>query len=92
MLGEVLDALEESAYKDNTIVVFLTDNGSIMGIKYFNAGMRGMKTELWDGGHRVPCFINWPLGNFKNIGEEVLGLKWENAARQINEIYHSVIE
>jgi hypothetical protein len=45
-----------------------------MGIKYFNAGMRGMKTELWDGGHRVPCFISWPDGNFKNVGNEVSGL------------------
>ncbi|MEM1443616.1 MAG: sulfatase/phosphatase domain-containing protein, partial [Verrucomicrobiota bacterium] len=31
--------------------------------RYFNAGMRGSKTELWEGGHRVPCFIRWPKGN-----------------------------
>ncbi|QGY42557.1 sulfatase-like hydrolase/transferase [Maribellus comscasis] len=73
-VGSLLDFLDKKGVRDNTIVVFLTDNGSIMGIKYFNAGMRGMKTELWDGGHRVPCFINWPKGNFENIGEEVSGL------------------
>ena len=73
-VGSLLDFLDEKGVRDNTIIVFLTDNGSIMGIKYYNAGMRGMKTELWDGGHRVPCFINWPKGNFKNIGEEVSGL------------------
>ena len=73
-VGSLMNFLEEKGVKENTIVVFLTDNGSIMGIKYFNAGMRGMKTELWDGGHRVPCFFNWPSGEFKNIGKEVPGL------------------
>lgn len=73
-VGGLMSFLEEKGVRENTIVVFLTDNGSIMGIKYFNAGMRGMKTELWDGGHRVPCFIDWPLGGFKNIGNEVSGL------------------
>lgn len=73
-VGSLLNFLDEKGVRENTIIVFLTDNGSIMGINYFNAGMRGMKTELWDGGHRVPCFINWPLGKFKNIGDEVSGL------------------
>jgi arylsulfatase A-like enzyme len=73
-VGSLMNFLEENGVRENTIVVFLTDNGSIMGIHYFNAGMRGTKTELWDGGHRVPCFINWPEGNFKNIGDEVSGL------------------
>ena len=26
--------------------------------------MRGMKTELWEGGHRAPLFISWPNGGF----------------------------
>ncbi len=73
-VGSLLDFLDKKGVRDNTIVVFLTDNGSIKGISYFNAGMRGMKTELWDGGHRVPCFINWTEGDFKNIGKEVPGL------------------
>jgi arylsulfatase A-like enzyme len=59
-----LDAfLAEQSLFDNTIVVFLTDNGSTMGPQYFNAGMRGSKTTLWEGGHRVPCFIRWPAGD-----------------------------
>ncbi len=61
-----LDAfLSANGLMDNTIVVFLTDNGSTMGQDYFNAGMRGKKTQLWEGGHRVPCFIRWPDGDFK---------------------------
>lgn len=73
-VGALIEFLEEKGIKENTIMVFLTDNGSILGIRYFNAGMRGMKTELWDGGHRVPCFISWPNGRFKNIGKEIPGL------------------
>ena len=47
---------------ENTIVLFLTDNGSTFGPRYYNAGMRGKKTEVWEGGHRVPCFVRWPAG------------------------------
>ena len=39
--------------------------------QYFNAGMRGKKTEIWEGGHRVPCFIRWPkggLGKPRDVG------------------------
>jgi arylsulfatase A-like enzyme len=61
-VGKLDAALKAAGLWENTIVVFLTDNGSTMGPDYFNAGMRGGKTTLWDGGHRVPCFIRWPAG------------------------------
>lgn len=61
-VGRLDQFLESTGQKDNTIVVFLTDNGSTMGIHYYNAQMRGSKTTLWEGGHRVPCFIRWPNG------------------------------
>lgn len=61
-IGKLDKFLEESDLKRNTIVVFLTDNGSTMGQDYYNAGMKGKKTTLWEGGHRVPCFIRWPAG------------------------------
>ena len=63
-IGRLLDFLEKQELAENTIVVFLTDNGSTMGPIYYNAGMRGGKTTLWEGGHRVPCFIRWPGGEF----------------------------
>jgi hypothetical protein len=42
-----------------------------MGEDYFNAGMRGKKTQLWEGGHRVPCFIRWnnKLGSPREIDQ-----------------------
>ncbi|QDT90081.1 arylsulfatase [Gimesia algae] len=62
-IGELDQVLRNSNLLENTIVIFLTDNGSTMGPDYFNAGMRGKKVTLWEGGHRVPCFLRWPAGN-----------------------------
>jgi arylsulfatase len=63
-MGRLVAFLAEEGLLDNTILVFMTDNGSTFGPRYFNAGMRGQKTELWEGGHRVPLFISWPDGGF----------------------------
>jgi arylsulfatase A-like enzyme len=54
--------------EENTILIFMTDNGSSAGTRGpqgFNAGMRGAKGSLFDGGHRVPCFIRWPGGGLE---------------------------
>lgn len=47
---------------DNTILIFLTDNGTATGSKVYNAGLRGGKASEYDGGHRVPFFMRWPNG------------------------------
>ncbi|MDR2116299.1 MAG: arylsulfatase [Planctomycetaceae bacterium] len=54
--------LQELGLADNTIFIFMTDNGSAGN--GFNAGMRGRKGTPYDGGHRVPFFIRLPNGNF----------------------------
>lgn len=54
--------LAEHGVRDDTIFIYLTDNGATVGAKVFNAGMRGKKQELYEGGHRVPCFVRWPNG------------------------------
>ncbi|MDR1964303.1 MAG: arylsulfatase [Planctomycetaceae bacterium] len=54
--------LEELGLAENTIFIFMTDNGSAGN--GFNAGMRGRKGTPYDGGHRVPFFIRWRNGNF----------------------------
>lgn len=61
-MGALMAFLEEEGLRNDTILIFKTDNGSTHGPRYYNAGMRGQKTELWEGGHRVPCFISWPNG------------------------------
>lgn len=72
-LGKFLSKLENLGIADNTILVFLTDNGTARGARFeggvdghpasgFNAGMRGRKSSAFDGGHRVPLFLRWPAG------------------------------
>ncbi len=61
-MGKLDAFLEKTGLKDNTIVIFMTDNGGTGGYNWYNAGMRGLKTMLWEGGHRVPCFVRWPNG------------------------------
>lgn len=64
--GDLERFLEKEGLKDNTIVIFKCDNGGTAGVNLFNAGLRGRKTQYYEGGHRVPCWIRWPNGD---IGE-----------------------
>ncbi|MHC4176882.1 MAG: arylsulfatase [Planctomycetota bacterium] len=61
--------LAESGLRDNTLLIFMTDNGGTGGIKVYNAGMRGAKASLYEGGHRVPCFLRWPGGRLRSAGD-----------------------
>lgn len=61
--------LEETGLSENTILLFVTDNGGTGGIKVYNAGMRGAKASLYEGGHRVPCFIRFPGGGLRPPGD-----------------------
>lgn len=61
--GDLDEFLTKSGLRENTIVIFLTDNGGTAGVPIFNAGLRAGKTTYYDGGHRVPCWIRWPAGN-----------------------------
>lgn len=61
-IGRLEKMLDDSKLKENTIVIFLSDNGGYALVDHFNAGMRGGKSRLTEGGHRVPCFIRWPNG------------------------------
>ena len=57
-IGRVLSALERRGLEKNTIVIFLTDNGPQRA--RYNAGMRGVKGSVYQGGIRVPFFLRWP--------------------------------
>jgi arylsulfatase A-like enzyme len=60
--GDLDQFLTTEKLRDNTIVIFMTDNGGTAGVSTFNAGLRAGKTTYYDGGHRVPCWIRWPAG------------------------------
>ncbi len=61
-LGTLLARLKEWGIEENTLVIFMTDNGGTDGVKIFNAGMRGQKVTPYQGGTRVPSFWRWPAG------------------------------
>lgn len=70
-IAKLESKLKKLGIRDNTIFIFMTDNGTSGGVSTdenrfptggFNAGMRGQKGSVYDGGHRVPCFIRWPDG------------------------------
>lgn len=65
--GRLMAAVGEAGIGDDTIVIFLTDNGSAMARA--GAGMKGRKGTPDEGGTRVPCFVRWP-GKIK-AGREV---------------------
>jgi len=68
-LGKLEAFLKETGLRDNTIVIFMTDNGGTAGVNVYNAGMRGRKTMYYEGGHRVPCFVRWPAGRLRAPGD-----------------------
>lgn len=61
--GQVLDALDEMGIRENTLVVFLSDNGPWLQ-KGSHGGLatplRNGKGSSWEGGHRVPAIMSWP--------------------------------
>ena len=60
--GRLLAKLKEWKLEQDTLVIFMTDNGGTAGVPVFNAGLRDRKTSYYDGGHRVPCWVRWPAG------------------------------
>ena len=73
-LGRLDAKLAELGLRENTVLIFMTDNGTAAGVANprrpapegswagFNDGMRGQKGSEYEGGHRVPFFVRWPAG------------------------------
>jgi arylsulfatase A-like enzyme len=70
-IGRLRNELVKLGIADNTILIFMTDNGTAAGVNTDNqgfvnmgygAGMRGKKGSEYEGGHRVPFFVYWKNG------------------------------
>ncbi len=60
--GRLMEQLAAWGLEKDTLVIFMTDNGSATGSQIYNAGMRGAKNSPWQGGTRVPALWCWPGG------------------------------
>jgi arylsulfatase A-like enzyme len=69
MIGEVLRTLDELKLRDNTLVIFSSDNGGMLNLSgqeawrlghRLNGHLLGFKFDAWEGGHRVPFIARWP--------------------------------
>lgn len=65
----ILEAIDRLKLSDNTVVIFTTDNGCSPEANFKELlakghdpsySLRGMKSDAWDGGHRVPYVVRWP--------------------------------
>ncbi len=83
-IGRLLRTLEEEGIAENTIVIFLSDNGprtrrvknDVQPGRYVS-GLRGTKTSVYENGIRVPFFIRWP-------GEIPAGKKIDEVAAHVD--------
>ncbi|UCG49087.1 MAG: sulfatase-like hydrolase/transferase [Phycisphaerales bacterium] len=57
-IGDVLNLLDYLRLAENTLVIFLSDNGGSGGAD--NTPLRGGKSRMFEGGLRVPCILRWP--------------------------------
>ena len=66
-IGRILAALDAADIAKDTLVIFTSDNGpvwyeaDVQRLGHASAGgLRGMKSDAWEGGHRMPFIVRWP--------------------------------
>ncbi|MBK1827630.1 sulfatase family protein [Haloferula rosea] len=69
IVGEITNSLKRAGVRDNTLIIVTADNGCSKAARvpdmekkghYPSADLRGLKTDIFEGGHRVPFIARWP--------------------------------
>ena len=71
-IGRIAQTLEDLGLDENTVVFCTSDNGGLN--PWSNRGLRGRKSLVWEGGHRVPGIFKWP-GKIKagSVSDDPIG-------------------
>ncbi len=92
-VGKIMDKLKEKGIDDNTIVIFMSDNGGITvgsgdvtskNVITNNSPLKGQKANVYEGGIRVPLIISYK--------GQVKGSKWCNTVVDCNDIFPTLLE
>ncbi len=93
MIGRVLDALRDAEMAEDTLVLFTSDNGPVWfpaDVARFGhdsaGGLRGMKGDAWECGHRVPFVVRWPgvvTGWLGKFGHDLFHRRARDAGRHL---------
>jgi len=66
-VGKLIQSLKDNGFEENTLVIFTSDNGAYWRTELIekfnhrsNFTFRGMKSDVWEGGHHIPFFVKWP--------------------------------
>ena len=83
-VGQILDTLKEVGADDRTLVIFTSDNGATFDVggaptQFFqsNGSLRGHKTNLYEGGIRVPMIARWPGRIRAGTTSDHVGAHWD---------------
>ena len=63
-VGKLEDSCARNGLRENTHLIFMTDNGGTAGSSSTTPACAGARPCIYDGGHRVPCFVRWPAAKF----------------------------
>ena len=99
-LGDVMDKLEELGVADNTLIIFLGDNGSDAPLgsemgHFSSAPLRGKKGSIYEGGVRIPFIASWAKNSPENVFQKDHSINQDEILQErssIMDIYPTILE
>ncbi len=97
-LGKMIERLQHYGELDNTLILFVSDNGGLSrgkpGAQKLGhascGGLRGSKASIWEGGHRIPMIVRW--GNGTPAGSVIAPGSRSNALVGLQDIYATLAD